>query len=295
MEYARAEMRFASGIGPRPLLFAGLVEGSVRGIVVEPDSLTVTHTLVSSGQAKKLGPSRRPISDQSTVAQGAITLMVGLSLMSEGGRMGTIPAVWCDRASGQIMDVLVARGGGFMRAAVEHIVPASAILGVGQGRLVLSKDAPPAGTWPPYRADAQLTRDIREALARPISPLAARHIHVDVHDGQVHLSGALDTQAEADLAARAARGVIGVRSLVNDLIAHESLASRVEQRLSALDEDGNSESVPGPHVRVLAEHGIIYLDGTVPTGDVRSSLESAARSVTGVHVVLNRLEVKKDA
>ncbi|HEX9069545.1 MAG TPA: BON domain-containing protein, partial [Ktedonobacterales bacterium] len=240
MEYARAELRFAGGIGPRPLVFAGLVEGPIRGIVVEPDSLTVTHTLVSSGRARKLGPSRQPVGEQSApLAQGAITLTAGLSLVSDGGRLGQIPAVWCDRASGQIMDVLVARGGGFMRPAVEHIVPASAIHGVGQGRLVLSKDAPPAGAWPPYRADAQLTRAIREALAQPIAPLAARRIHVDVHDGQVHLSGALDTQAEADLAARAARGVIGVRSLVNDLIAHESLASRVEQRLSTLAEDGN--------------------------------------------------------
>jgi len=47
-------------------------------------------------------------------------------------------------------------------------------------------------------------------------------------------------------------------------------------------------------VRVLAEHGIVYLEGRVATKGLRAALERAALAVTGARVVVNYLEVELD-
>jgi len=47
--------------------------------------------------------------------------------------------------------------------------------------------------------------------------VSALHISVETVKGVVHLTGSADTRAEADKAAAIARGVAGVKSVVNDI------------------------------------------------------------------------------
>ena len=70
----------------------------------------------------------------------------------------------------------------------------------------------------------------------------------------------------------------------------ESLAERVERQLAAtLAAQGANDA----DVRVLAEHGIVYLEGSAPTQEASAALERAARAVAGARVVLNHLSAPK--
>jgi osmotically-inducible protein OsmY len=75
-----------------------------------------------------------------------------------------------------------------------------------------------------------------------------------------------------------------------DLVSMESLAERVERRLT---QTLAAQGVPGADVRVLAEHGIVYLEGVAPTKEASDALERAAHSAPGARVVLNHLAIQQ--
>jgi hyperosmotically inducible protein len=67
-----------------------------------------------------------------------------------------------------------------------------------------------------YIDDAAITTKVKSALISD-SEVSAFPINVDTTNGVVHLTGTADTRAEADKAARIARGVAGVKSVVNKI------------------------------------------------------------------------------
>jgi osmotically-inducible protein OsmY len=131
--------------------------------------------------------------------------------------------------------------------------------------------------------------DLRFALESVLAdPRARRAVKVHVADGHVSLAGEVDTTDQARLAERAVLSVPGVREVTIDLVAQESLAAAVEGRIAALEAvAGNGHA----HIEVLAEHGIVYLEGTVSSARVRAEIERAALGVAGARVVVNNLRV----
>jgi osmotically-inducible protein OsmY len=77
--------------------------------------------------------------------------------------------------------------------------------------------------------------------------------------------------------------VIAVR---NALQANTTIAARVS---AALAEDPRTALAP---IDVSSSGGTVTLIGQVPSGEVREAAEQIARSVTGVAVVINALEVR---
>lgn len=53
-----------------------------------------------------------------------------------------------------------------------------------------------------------------------------------------------------------------------------------------------AKDVKSTHVHVKTRRGVVWLTGTVPTGDEKTRAEQVAAGVSGVHEVKNRLKVR---
>jgi osmotically-inducible protein OsmY len=300
MEYAREELRFAADGWSSGQLVTGAVGSGARGVVVRPADLVVTHTLIKRSRRRVLRHGSQVVGDASTPLQpDAVRLTRGVRVLRGAARVGRVRALWCDRASGQIMHVLVKPGGG-LAGGPERVLAVEQLSGVAKNALVLLESAPDLEQLPPYRPDKALVADLRAILAEALpAPSARRGVKTLVEDGQVHLAGAVETEEEVARARHAAERIRGVRGLVLDLVSTETLADRVEQRLAAVLAAATSLPHPAPTgagepqaaVRVLAEHGIVYLEGSAPTSEMRAVLERATLTVAGARVVVNNLTV----
>jgi osmotically-inducible protein OsmY len=139
--------------------------------------------------------------------------------------------------------------------------------------------------YTPPQTDEELQAAVVEALQRQGGE-ALRHVQVQVDRGLVVLHGTTPTvadKARAEQIARSVRGVIAVR---NALQANTTIAARVS---AALAEDPRTALEP---IDVSSSGATVTLIGQVRSGEVRAAAEQIARSVPGVAVVVNELEVR---
>jgi osmotically-inducible protein OsmY len=111
----------------------------------------------------------------------------------------------------------------------------------------------------------------------------------------VHLTGTVGDQEAHDEAEREARGVEGVREVVNDLqvgpelaaevVADATLTARLKAKLAA------SADLNPFAVEVNTLHGVVSLAGRVETAEQKALAERIARATSGVREVENLLEV----
>lgn len=322
MEYARQEVRFASGGWSGGPLVTGIITASgspgarplpVRGLVVLASggaNMVATHTLLGQLRRRDTLPSAAQVvgDARSALQEGATRLTRGMPVRQGKARVGTLTAIWCDRASGQVMHALVRPSGGLFGRKPERVVPVSQVAEWAENGLTLA-DATDFATLPPYFPDAMIDATARAALSGVLLSPSARHsVKVRVEDGQVFLGGTVETDEQVTAAQRAVERVRGVRGLVTDLVAAESLGARVEQALAdtvaasdAAAAQTAQEGTPGEaraglgNVKVLSEHGIVYLEGSVSTKELSSALERAAKGVPGVRVVINSLAIESGA
>lgn len=279
MEYTRVEIVLSEGGWSTPVAVAGPVAGPARGAMVEPTTLAVTSTLMSKRRARGLDVA-------GALAPGPADVRIGArgKVWGPGGPIGRVTRLWVGRATGHLTHLLVRRGGG-----PEHIVPAEMIEHVDARALTVKLAGSQLAEFPIFRPDAAIEADVRAALASVLAdPRARRAVKVRVDDGQVALAGVVDTVEQVRFAEGAARAVPGVRKLLLDLVAQETLAAGVEALIAPLV----AAAVNGHGgVRVLTEHGIIFLEGSVRTAHDREAIERAALGAAGVRVVVNNLLV----
>lgn len=294
MQYTRGEMRLLPRGWGRGVLYVGPVAGAVRGVVVAPGTevvaqMLVTHTLVPrqrgapSLTGHAIGDARTPL------PPGHTRLTRGTRITRDGTTLGHVTRVWCDRLSLAVTDLLVSAPGGLFGTREERILPLALVAAISHDRIELSKGYTSLAELAIYRDDVSIERDVRLALAERIAdPQARRAVKVRVEDGHVSLGGAVETVEVVTSARQAVAGVRGVRGYTNDLIALEALGQRVEVALARLIAQGR---LLDTRVRVLAEHAIVYLEGSAPSVAVRAALERTAISVPGVRVVVNDIAV----
>lgn len=145
--------------------------------------------------------------------------------------------------------------------------------------------------------DATLLAKVKGKLASDpeINPF---RINVDVEEGVVRLSGAVEKPLARREAARLARGTVGVKKVINDLkigketigqqIDDATLASRVKARFAADPE------VRARDIDVDAEDGVIVLTGRVDTEAQKEEAEDLAQATEGVWRVRNLLKTADD-
>lgn len=126
----------------------------------------------------------------------------------------------------------------------------------------------------------------------------ASPIRVAAHDGVVTLTGSVPHHSSRLLAERAARRVVGVRAVVNDIVVNlpastvKTDAEIATAVLHALDWD---TQVPNDRIQVSVRDGRVTLEGTVEWAYQREAAEGAVRNLTGMVQLNNLLTVKPTA
>jgi osmotically-inducible protein OsmY len=136
----------------------------------------------------------------------------------------------------------------------------------------------------PPHSDAELAAAVTEALQHQGGE-ALKHVQVQVDRGLVVLHGTVPTVADKAKAEEITRSVHGAIAVRNALVANTTIAARVS---AALAEDPRTALAP---IDLSSSGSTVTLIGQVPSGEVREAAEQVARSVSGVVVVINALEV----
>jgi osmotically-inducible protein OsmY len=143
------------------------------------------------------------------------------------------------------------------------------------------------------KTDNDLQRDVLQELAWEPS-IKAQDIGVTVKDGVVTLTGHVPTYSEKWDAESAAKRVVGVRAIAEELIVslfdgHERGDTEIAQ--SAANALDWNVSVPFGKVQTTVENGWITLNGDVDWNYQRESAHHAVRYLMGVKGVTNLMQV----
>lgn len=143
--------------------------------------------------------------------------------------------------------------------------------------------------------DARIHTELTARLAADDDTSPAS-IDINVNEGVVHLTGAVETSTEREEAARIARSIEGVREVVNDIsvgseqtlgekVDDASVTARVKAKIAA------SSQLNPFNIQVNTVDGVVSLTGRVHTAAERDEAERLARETEGVRRVRNLLEV----
>lgn len=144
--------------------------------------------------------------------------------------------------------------------------------------------------------NAELQTDVQNAIKwEPL--LNAAEIGVTAKDGVVSLTGVVDSYVKKMEAENAAKKVIGVKALVENIEVKfpstwtKTDAEVANEVLSALK---NNYPVPNDKVIVKVEKGWVTLEGELPWNYQREAAMSAIKYLTGVKGVTNNIKIKSE-
>jgi osmotically-inducible protein OsmY len=267
------------------------VGGKVRGAVVDPEARVVTHTLVPRSQrhASDVEPARAAGDERTPLPTTALRLTAGVRVRLGSATVGQVTCLWADRLSASLTHVLVRPRVGVFRQGPERILPLELVETISETSFHVSKGVLSLAELPLYRNDALIARDVRLALAEAVpDPQARRAIKARVEDGQIFLTGNVETPEVVAAAQSAVAHLPGVRGVTVDVVPLETLADRVEEQVNRVIAE---RQIMGAQVRILTEHGIVYLEGCAPSPEARAQIERAALSAAGARVVVNDIAV----
>lgn len=290
MHYTRLEMRLLPRGWSRGLLYEYAIQGLVRGVALDVASGTVSHTLVPQGRRAPKVEGAAPVGDAKAVLPaGAVRLTRAVEVMCGATSIGRVSRVWCDSTNAKLTHVIVREEGGPFARGPERVIEATQIADFTAVGLTLTKAVVAASDLPLLRDDELILRDVRLALAERIpDPRARRDIKVRVEDGHVSLVGWVDLVEEVDAAKAALRVVEGIRDVTFDLQAFDVLGVTVSDLIAEFIAQRGWTSA---RVQVMAEHGIIFLEGNVPTAEARTEIERLVFKVPGIKLVANNIAV----
>lgn len=129
--------------------------------------------------------------------------------------------------------------------------------------------------------------------------VAGTHFTITSYDGKVLLTGEVPAEAVKEEAGRIAAGVLGVRTVVNELavMPASSLTERSNDLLLAAKVNAeliNKKDVPYSAVKVVVERGTVYLMGIVTQTEADATAAVASR-VSGVKSVVKVFEIESAA
>lgn len=145
------------------------------------------------------------------------------------------------------------------------------------------------------KSDSQLQHDVMAELEWEPSVDHA-DIGVAVNDGVVTLSGFVKSYPEKLAAEKAARRVVGVKAIAEEIkvrFASDPRTADHEIAKRILDMFAWSVSVPDDKIKVKVEHGWVTLSGTVDWHYQSAEARKLAGKISGVTGVSNLIEVKQ--
>jgi osmotically-inducible protein OsmY len=143
------------------------------------------------------------------------------------------------------------------------------------------------------KTDEQLQRDVLAELTWEPG-IRASQIGVTTKDGVVTLTGPVTNLSQKFLAERAAKRIVGVKAVANDIEVHTGLTPRTDTDIatSVLHALKWDTTVPDDRITVTVRDGWVTLEGTVEWQFQKQAAEIAIRNLSGVRHVVNSLVVK---
>lgn len=143
------------------------------------------------------------------------------------------------------------------------------------------------------KTDSEIQRDVMDELNwEPL--LNAHEIGVGVKNGIVTLSGAVETYTKKLTAEEAAKRVMGVKAVVQDIdvritaLGKKTDVDIAEAALSALRWNTN---VPDKKIKVTVEDGWVTLEGEVEWEYQSTAAKNAVNNLTSVRGVTNNIKI----
>jgi len=145
--------------------------------------------------------------------------------------------------------------------------------------------------------NAELQLDVQNAIKwEPL--LHAAEIGVTAKEGVITLSGVVDSYVKKIEAENAAKKVIGVKALVENIeviFPHSWSKSDGEVATEVVQALKTNYAVPNDKLSVKVEKGWVTLDGELPWNYQREAAISAVHYLTGVKGVSNNIKIKSES
>jgi len=143
------------------------------------------------------------------------------------------------------------------------------------------------------QSDEQVKYKVEERL-RTDGRIDWEVLDVDVQQGQVTLYGEVLTEDQKGLASLIASTVPGVRKLANRIIVDKPISGDYRLRKAVWSALRDVDALRGQTqtLRVLVEHAVATLSGSVEQPLQKVAAMKAAQSVQGVHKVVNAITVQ---
>ena len=140
----------------------------------------------------------------------------------------------------------------------------------------------------------QLRQNVLDELEFEPS-IDAAHIGIAVDKGAVTLTGHVASYAEKQAATAAAGRVKGVHAIADNIEVRcpsDKKTSDDEIARRAVDILEWDSTVPGNSIKVMVRHGWVTLTGSVDWQYQKKHAEEDIRKLSGVHGVVNNIEIK---
>lgn len=144
------------------------------------------------------------------------------------------------------------------------------------------------------KTDSDIQKDVMQELNWE-PQLNATEIGIAVKNGIVTLSGTVNTYAKKRAAESAAKRVVGVRGVAEDIeVKLVSFGKKNDTELAEAITNALrlNVSVPDDKIKVTVDDGWVTLDGDVEWHYQREATKHAVQDLTGVRGVTNRITVK---
>jgi len=147
------------------------------------------------------------------------------------------------------------------------------------------------------KTNAELQVDVQNAIKwEPL--LHAAEIGVTAKDGVVSLTGVVDSYIKKMEAEDAAKKVIGVKALVENIevrFPSKWTKTDVEVATEALEALKANYCVPDDKVTIKVEDGWVILEGELPWNYQREAAKKAVHVLKGVKGVKNNIKIKSES
>jgi osmotically-inducible protein OsmY len=146
------------------------------------------------------------------------------------------------------------------------------------------------------KTDSKIKSDVQNELQWEPS-IDETKIGVGVDNGVVTLSGEVASYSQKLAAEKAAKRVIGVKAVAEDIIVKLPTSlqkSDTEIAKAVLNALQWHSSVPDNTIMVKVENGWVYLTGDVKWAFQRDSATNAIKNLSGVRGVSNQITIKQD-
>lgn len=146
------------------------------------------------------------------------------------------------------------------------------------------------------KTNSELQKDVQDAIKwEPL--LNAAEIGVTVKDGVVSLTGIVDCYAKKIEAENAAKKVVGVKALVENIkikFPNSWLKTDAEVANEVLAALKSNLMIPDERLKVSVEDGWVTLEGNLPWNYQRVAAKNAVHLLMGVKGVTNNIKIKSE-